>query len=257
MMKQLSLALALFLTSLLTLATEAPIRLQLVCEEWKGFTNKDGSGLYWDILRAVYKKHNIQLNLKTVPWKRATSLVLQNQRDAVVGEYFLESANYRYPNLHLAIEDPVVALFEPIIKDDGILHMDNKQVGWIRGYDFIEHLNTHVNYVEFNDIKQGIKLLKVGRIDLLLDYEQSIKLIAEKEGFDISEFEFTPVLPGKKLFLAFANRDRSQQFIEIFEQEMWHLYISGKLAELYEKWGQTQKYQWYQQSLEDLKASTY
>ncbi|MFC3151196.1 substrate-binding periplasmic protein [Litoribrevibacter euphylliae] len=248
-MQRISLFLIFIISPALVITDEVPTRLEIVCEEWQNYTNKDGSGLYWDILRAVYKGQDFELSLKTVPWKRATALVLQNKRDAIVGEYYLEKSHYLYPELHFAVEDPVVALFKPVLKDGDSLFIDDKQVGWIRGYDFAKRLNTSVNYIELNNILQGIKLLKAERIDLLLDYEQSLKLTATREEIDISNYEFTPVLPGKKLYLAFAKNHRSIKFIRIYEQQMLELYKSGRLAELYEKWGLTQKYQWFEASL--------
>ncbi len=27
-----------------------------VCDEWEGYTNKDGTGAYWEVVKAVYLK---------------------------------------------------------------------------------------------------------------------------------------------------------------------------------------------------------
>ena len=38
----------------------------LVSEEWTGGTNKDGTGLYWELARAVYEPLNIRLQSEIV-----------------------------------------------------------------------------------------------------------------------------------------------------------------------------------------------
>jgi len=41
--------------------------LQIYSEEWEGFTAADGSGLYLDLVRAIYQPLGYELNIHMVP----------------------------------------------------------------------------------------------------------------------------------------------------------------------------------------------
>ena len=54
-------------------------------EEWANATNKDGTGLYWDIFRAVYEPVGIKTKFIIRSYKGSVILVKKNQADAAVG----------------------------------------------------------------------------------------------------------------------------------------------------------------------------
>src|SRR5690554_5285993 len=61
--------------------------ISVVAPEWEGFTNKDGSGLYWELLRAIYEPVGITVKTANVPWNRAMKMVTKySVYNAIVGE---------------------------------------------------------------------------------------------------------------------------------------------------------------------------
>ena len=63
-------------------AGSAPAEIILASEEWANATNKDGTGLYWDIFRAVYEPVGIKTKFIIRSYKGSVSLVKKNQADA-------------------------------------------------------------------------------------------------------------------------------------------------------------------------------
>ena len=48
--------------------------INVVAPMWEDYTNADGSGMYWDIIRSIYVNENIKLKTSTVPWNRAMKM---------------------------------------------------------------------------------------------------------------------------------------------------------------------------------------
>jgi hypothetical protein len=51
----------------------------IVTPEWDGQTNKDGTGLFFDIVRSVYEPEGIKMKFEIVPWKRAELMVISDK----------------------------------------------------------------------------------------------------------------------------------------------------------------------------------
>ena len=75
------------------LAGNPPTEIILASEEWANATNRDGTGLYWDIFRAVYEPVGIKTKFIIRSYKGSVSLVKKNQADAAVGIYPEKSRN--------------------------------------------------------------------------------------------------------------------------------------------------------------------
>jgi len=82
--------------------------IRLVSEEWEGATNKDGTGFYWDIARAVYEPLDIKVQYQVAPYARGVSDVETGKADAWVGSYENEAEFAVYP-VHALDADNVAA----------------------------------------------------------------------------------------------------------------------------------------------------
>ena len=89
----------------------APAEIILASEEWANATNKDGTGLYWDIFRAVYEPVGIKTKFIIHSYKGSVSLVKKNQADAAVGihpEKIQGALSSQYP----FVKDYLLVLFK-------------------------------------------------------------------------------------------------------------------------------------------------
>lgn len=218
-----------------------------VCAQWSGYTHKDGTGAYWEVLKAVFEPAGITVNTRVMPWKRAKITVEAKKADVLIGDYYSQSEDgvrFLYPRWHISVEDPVIAVFQKRagIRWDkkGIASLSGRSVGWIKGYGFEQTLfsDVRVSAYEVPSTISGLKMLKADRIHALLDYESEIRVAAEKIKLDLSRRYVAKIAKsGSRLFAVFSNTERSESLVRIFDTRMTILAKSGKIEAIYEKWG--------------------
>jgi polar amino acid transport system substrate-binding protein len=218
----------------------------IICEEWKGYTNKDGTGVYWEVVKAVFEPAGIKVITKVAPWKRAEYMVKSKKVDAIVGDYYYkdrDGKDYVYPKWHLSVEDDITVLYKNGTvegwEDKGVKSLAGKKVAWIRGYDFDKSIlkDTGVTKSELTELGNGIQMLNAGRIDAIVDYKTIIVPEAKKVGVDLSDFTLNVAQQGNKLFVVFANSDKAKALIKVFDERMGKLAQSGEVEAIYKKWG--------------------
>lgn len=218
--------------------------ISILCEEWKNYTNSDGTGAYWEVIKRVYEPLDIKVETQTLPWSRAKQMVKNRHADAYLGDYFSDDHgdDYLYPNWHISIEDPVIVVFkekfEPQWTRYNINALSGKKVSWIRGYGFDSHFLNKVSVipVTVGDIQQALELLRMDRIDFFLDYRSHIDLLNIKHKRIYKE---KIAKLGEKLFVVFSNTPRSETLLEIFDRRMHALSKSGEIEQIYIKYGLT------------------
>lgn len=222
----------------------------VVCDTWVNYTNKDGTGAYWEIVKAVFEPAGYEVACRTMPWKRAKNEVINKNADALIGEYYSETGNgtdYLYPQWHISIEDPVVALFKKgRIKEwdkRGIYALENNRVAWIRGYDYDTGFLKGIPVMkhEVSEISTGLAHIFRDMVDVFLDYESGIRHEAEGMSFTLNldrDCEIRIAKPGSRLYVVFANRARSEILIRLFDDRMKMLVETGEIDKIYSKWGQ-------------------
>lgn len=210
--------------------------IHVVSEAWENSTNKDGTGLYWDIIRKVYEPAGISVKLETTGYARSVALVKNNKKDAWVGSYIDEEEGVIYPKAYFDA-DMVAALFVPgnDAQWEGEKSLSGKNVGWIKGYELHEYLDADFNKKEFSNRKNVVSLLTSGRLDYYID------AAAELDNY------FGDLIKAKKLkretikhlnlYLAFSNTERGRRLSEIFDERFVTLLASGEIKALFNKWG--------------------
>ncbi|GAK53370.1 hypothetical protein U14_04635 [Candidatus Moduliflexus flocculans] len=237
--------LMLWLHSVAAYAEDEPLTtIRLMTSEWPGYTNKDGTGLYFDVIKAVYEPEGIQIIFELLPWKRAQALV-KKTADAIVGETILPEEDYLYPEWPIDVEEVTVMFKKTKIAEwKGETSLENKTVGWIRGYDFQMYLHTAMKILEVDNLKSGLLMLDAGRIDFLIDYEDLVEEAVEnirktdKSDFDRSQYQMESLRLGAKVYVAFVNSARGKRLVEIFNRRMAQLYESGVLDTMYKNFTQ-------------------
>jgi polar amino acid transport system substrate-binding protein len=228
-----------FLTFLIQSQVSAEKSITLVCSEWPGYTNADGSGLYWQLVKAVYEPLGYTVHTEITPWIRAESMVESKQADILVGDYYYPEKDGKqrlYPNWHLSVEDPIIALFKKGRHEiDDFNSLNNKTIVWMRGYDFgtIYLENIQYQYYEVDSESEGINLIQFDRYDVFLDYRSNIESILKKSDVDSSAFETEIMKLGSKLYLNFSNTNKSIGLIEIYDRRIPELLESGALERVF------------------------
>ena len=223
-------------------AAENITEIVLASEEWESATNKDGTGLYWDIFRAVYEPENIQVKTEIRSYSGSVELVKQHKADALVGAYKDEVEGALFPQAYFGT-DVVQAVFKKgkVPEFKGQETLSGKNVAWIKGYAYNEYLDVPVVKNEFDQRQDALRVLDRDRIDFFLDARAEIREVVAKGLLDTSKYEMVTVLK-LNLYLAFANDEKGQKLKEIFDARFPQLVASGEIKKLYDKWNAADSY---------------
>ena len=214
----------------------------IASEEWEDATNKDGTGLYWDIFRAVYEPENIQVKTEIRSYAGSVEMVKQQKADAMVGAYKDEVDDALFPQYHFDA-DVVQAVFKKgkVAEFKGQESLSGKKVAWIKGYGYDEYLDVPVSKNEFDRRADIIRVLGRDRVDFFLEAKAEIVDCIEKGLIDPASYEIVTVLK-LNLYLAFTNNARGQRLKEIFDTRFPQLVASGEIKRLYAKWDMADSY---------------
>jgi polar amino acid transport system substrate-binding protein len=217
-------------------AGSSPEEIILASEEMANATNKDGTGLYWDIFRAVYEPVGIKTKFIIRSYKGSVSLVKKRQADAAVGVH-PEKIQGALSSMYPFVKDYVLVLFKKnrLNQWDGQETLKNKRVGWIKGYAYDEYLEVPVIKKEFASRDSILRQLDKDQIDFFMDTRNDVESVLNNGIIDVSRYTVETVLELER-YLVFANNKKGQELKKIFDYRFPHLVQSGELDRLFAKW---------------------
>lgn len=211
-----------------------PTQIDLVSEEWEDYTNPDGSGLAWDVMRKIFEPAGVKVYNRTEPYTRSVGLVLQGQADAWVGSYQNET-DALYPRWHYD-NDHIYALSlvsKPVV---GFKDLGQYRLSWVRGYEFQKYLPGARSYNEVQRRTGILPMLEHDRADYYIDALTEIDVIL-RQAKDPARFRRVHVteLP---LYLGFNDSPRGRALLAIYDKRMDELVAGDQLREIYRRWDQ-------------------
>ncbi|WP_426809813.1 substrate-binding periplasmic protein [Pseudomonas sp. WOUb67] len=216
-------------------AEGVPKQIHLVSEEWLDYTNADGTGVAWDVLRKVFEPAGVKVVTQSAPYSRAVGLVKRGEADAWVGSYKQENEDNLYPRWHFDM-DHIYALGLASKPAPTPQNVGTYRLAWVRGYDYGSYLpGVH----EFREIqrREGIlPMLEHDRVDFYIDAQTEVDYVLSQASRP-DNFRRTHVaeLP---LYLAFARNDQAKALCDLFDKRMDALVRSGELKPIFERWKQ-------------------
>lgn len=213
-----------------------PTDIIMASEEWTNATNRDGTGLYWDIFRAVYEPVGIKTKFIIQSYDGSVKLVKKNRVDAAVGIYpeRVQGALFsQYP----FVKDYVLALFKKnkLNQWDGPQSLQNKKVAWIKGYAYDEYLEIPVIKKEFYYRDNILRRLANDQVDFFLDTRYDMESVLSKGIIEVSQYTVETVLELDR-YLVFANNRKGKKLKKIFDNRFPYLVESGEIERLFAKW---------------------
>ena len=220
-------------------ATE-PAHVRVASEVWEEHTQADGSGLAWDILRAVYEPAGLQLQTLSMPYTRAIGLTQRGEVDAWVGAYANE-VRHRivYPRWHYDVE-PIVALGLASSPVPTLENLGTFRLSWLRGYEFQRYLPNLRQYREVIRTGGILGMLAAGRADFYIDALDEVEGVL-RNAQEPSTYRISP-LSKLPLYLGFADNARGRSLAELYDQRMDLLVANGSLRPIFARWQQPYPY---------------
>ena len=237
MVRSLLLLIGLFLTSVVTAGAPSSQTILVESEAWEGATESDGTGLYWDILRAVFEIDGMTISPNTSTYKRSVGLLKNGKIDIMVGAYDGEINGVVYPRWHFDADRVAVVTAKRHSQDwHGMQTLDNKHVAYIKGYAFRDYIDVDFKKHEYYQRERVFELLQSGKIDYYIDAEAEIRSELAKGYLNATEYEVFP-LKNLELFFVFADNTQGIHLRDMFDSRFETLLASGEIHRLYEKWG--------------------
>lgn len=213
-----------------------PKEIRLASEVWENYTETDGRGLAWDIMRKVFEPEGVSLAIHSVPYTRSVGLVQRNEADAWVGSYRDEvEGGVFYPEHHYDT-DHIVALG---LKDKPLPTLENLgqyRLVWVRGYEYQEYLPNVRDYREVQRRGGILGMLDLGHADFYIDARPEVDYVlkgsARPERYRLTDLMQLP------LFLGFADTPRGHALAELYDRRMATLIASGELRPIFVRWHQ-------------------
>ncbi|MFJ4155299.1 substrate-binding periplasmic protein [Pseudomonas sp. NPDC089752] len=216
-------------------AEGVPKQVHLVSEEWLDYTNADGSGVAWDVLRKVFEPVGVKVVIQSAPYSRAVGLVKRGEADAWVGSYKDENDDNLYPRWHFDM-DHIYALGLASKPVPSLETVGQYRLAWVRGYDYGSYLPNVTNFREIQRREGILPMLEHDRVDFYIDAQTEVDYVLGQSSHP-ERFRRTHVaeLP---LYLAFARNDQAKALRDLFDKRMAELVRSGELRPIFEHWKQ-------------------
>ena len=213
-----------------------PTEIRLASEVWPGHTNADGSGLAWDVLRAVFEPAGVTLRIHSVPYTRSVGLVQRGGADAWVGAYMNEiQEGVFYPRWHYDADD-ITALGRADAPEVNLQNLGEFRLAWLRGYAYEKYLPNMKRYQEVYRRDGILSMLAMQHVDFYIDARTEVQDVLD-EASDKAEYRITS-LTKLPLYLGFANTPNGHALAAIYDQRMEELVRTGGLRSIYEHWQQ-------------------
>ncbi|MCX6118402.1 MAG: hypothetical protein NT027_12725 [Proteobacteria bacterium] len=215
--------------------------LKIVTAPWEGYTEKDGSGLYFELFRKAMGVSKIDFVL--MPWKRAQTQMEAKKFDVILGE----STDIKYCSYpKWPIDADFFSIFSsiekmPVWPDKSDL--PRYRFLWVRGYNLSQLASGLTAFQEINDVEEGMRMIAAGRADALIDYdadlrEKQIKLKLNPKMFHVAKTN----LSGGLIYACFAKQEGVHPDAKIFDAGMENLYKTGELRKIFEKYKRIQNF---------------
>ena len=217
------------------MARETPAQVRLVSEEWLDYTNADGSGVAWDVLRKVFEPAGVKVVTQSAPYSRAVGLVRRGEADAWVGSYKEENDDNLYPRWHFDM-DHIYALGLAGKAPPTPENVGQYRLAWVRGYDYASYLPNVHNFREVQRREGILPMLEHDRVDFYIDAQTEVDFVLGQSPHP-ERFRSTHVaeLP---LYLAFTRSEQGKALSALFDKRMAELVRSGELKPIFERWKQ-------------------
>lgn len=214
-------------------------RINAAAGYWRNYTNIDGTGVYWELLRRIFDpvSNSLQLNANTL--QRATAGLEEQRFDVIIGNY----ADHKLSNaiasrLHFDYDRPLYLFAHSEALLDAIMQGNfSPLLCHVGGYHYDQFLPDSLNYYYTNSTSDCFNLLALNRVGAVISYQENVPDKLDQSYPSIKIHDSLPI------HAIFQDTPRGLQLRDWFDKRLAELVRSGEIAEFY--------------SADDLKRSTY
>jgi ABC-type amino acid transport substrate-binding protein len=214
-------------------------RINVAAGHWPKYTNIDGSGAYWELLRRIFNPVASALQLNANTLQRATAGLEEQRFDIVIGNYADHKLNKAIASrLHFDYDRPLYLFAQNEEALNAIMQGDfERLICQVAGYGYEKFLPETLNYYYTNSTADCFSLLGLNRLGGVISYYENIP---DQLASSYPSIKIHDSLP---IHAIFQDTPRGKLLRDWFDQRLAELVRSGEIAEFY--------------SADDLNRSTY
>ena len=213
-------------------------KIKVRAEYWEQYTHADGSGYFYEVLKAIYEPLGYQLEFKFCPWKRCVLEMRQGKADIIIGIYQEEAQldeKLQTPQYPIHAENNAVVFNRESIAWLGKKSLKDKRVAQVRGYEMDKYLTVPVKTVEVSNLEQGMRLVVANRVEFFLSGKHELERERERYGESGERLQIETVFQHDA-YLGFSQSNIGTQLSKEFDKGYIDLYKKGELRKLQQKW---------------------
>ena len=200
--------------------------------------NGETKGLYAELLRAVFQRAGVDVDIRGMPWKRALRMG-EGGRAGVGGIYQtaprLEIFDYSQPIFEEKLI--VYARTGSALRFTRLEDLYGMRVGVIRGWSYTEAFDAaakagRMQMTESSSDEANFRMLASGRLDAVIAIELAGQRILKRLDLLDKVRALEPALSINPTYLVFAKKAQQQQLLQRFDQSLAQMREDGSLDAL-------------------------
>lgn len=231
-----------FLT-FLTFASHAKKTVTLASTNWCPYTcdyNGNRHGLVGEILQNSLGTLGFDLKIEYYPWSRAIQLANQNKVDGL-----LTATRAEAPNLLFSASP--IGSYQMCFYSKGTnpwryqsdLDLGSNKLAIIQDYGYGQPLDTYINTNKSgnvisisgeNSTYRLLKLLQLGRADIIIEDPKVLKWMAHTKKIDISYIKEVGCLKEQPFYLALSSNEKNVRLMELLNQTLVEAFEKFKIV---------------------------
>ncbi|PKQ74931.1 hypothetical protein CJP16_16250 [Aeromonas sobria] len=217
--------------------------IDVYCDDWPGFCQPDGKGIYLDLVRIIYQPHGYQIVPHIVPYKRAVAMIARQEGDMAMSVYRDEVKGVRQPEHPASADDLTVVMLKRWQPQwQGEISLKGQTVLWRRGWALEKYLPVAMQWHEIDSDEIALQLLDKGRYRYYLTAGVLHTTDATPSNMYHVFLRWIPTYP------IFADTEQGGRLQQLWDQEMVKLIRNGTLAEIYRRY---HLYDYYQSFIKE------
>ncbi|MDB5895369.1 MAG: hypothetical protein JWQ88_2900 [Rhodoferax sp.] len=214
-----------------------PTEIELVSDTWHDLTRRDGTGLYFDLIRMVYERRSVKAKIAIYPYARTVQMVREKKADAWVASFLKEKDFPLYPKWHFDQNTQMVVFKKGLPAGfNGLPSLAHKRVGWLRDYGLERYIHEPMEISNVDGIDRAFLMLDNNRFDYFIGAKSDLEEGIKKHRIDMSAYQMVFAL-NLGLYLAFADTPKGEQLRAMWDKEMETLHKTDAFKAVYKRYG--------------------
>ncbi|QSX30211.1 ABC transporter substrate-binding protein [Shewanella cyperi] len=205
-----------------------PVEIRVVSGKWIGFSNEDGTGYYFELLRRAFPEPEWQLSYSIVPFARSLYLFDHQKADIVLGVYKGDIDNGQYCRLPVELDTVDIAMTPNLAASwSGPRSLEHKKVQAYLAYGYDRLVSVPMYYEESSNLLDMLNRVNNGYIDAVLDYRPSMEALVSKLERP-QRFVILDSVISAEVYFGFADTDFGNSLRIRFDEVHHKLIDSGE-----------------------------